>query len=911
MWKIVGYCLPLGVLTALFGIRGVAVSIGAEPDSAKSPACEVAILWKSAPPLAQFLVRGAQLEASNVVQGEGEIEGEGFTFHSVGQAARIELRVIEARLDPGPGGATVSVRTAEHPFTFFVRDVTSEYPIYLPDFGAIVTVAEDNRAYVEIEQAVRDRGGKTLLDRYESEPEESFSTAADQTRCLNLPTWLGLSRDCRMFEITTQNNTLMPESLKTDRIDARFFGEGRQSFPFMLGKGVNAAETMRRRLEDGTLPILHGVRAQEEVEYRFSAFVTLERSPLTVENIRGTHYLPAEYSMGGNTRVAMTPEQQEQALALMPEETNPELEQTVLYFRARARNIGTAPHYAYFLAPTPNTSLDAERGFFLDHSGDEVAVVARFNGRPLPNEEVSVLLRPGDEATLDCRIPHQPIALARAERLAGQDFDVRLAECRDFWRAKLRQGARIEVPEITIGEMIQAGLLHLDLICFGREPDGPVGPSTGYGPIGSESAPIIQFLDSMGWHDLAERAIQYFLEKQHEDGFIQSYQGYMGEVGPVLWTIGEHYRYTQDEAWARRVAPKVLRSCDYLIRKRREQLDTPGKPGYGMISGNMGDPKDPYPSFTLNGYSYLGLSRVAEMLAGIDPQNSERLLREADAFRRDIREGFFSSLADSPVVPIGDGGWLPSAPPWAGGGGSLFLYTAPEQKHYFTHGSMLTRDCLIGPLYLAFTEILSAREPAALWLSILQSELYCVRNVTPTQPYYSRHPWLQLKQGQIRSFLKAYYNTVTSAMDRETYTFQEHAYGGTVHKTHEEAWFLMQTRWMLYMEDGRTLRLLPGIPRAWMDDGKRIKLENVVSYFGPFTLSTRSDLSQGMIEAEIVCNSDRAPGSVEIRLPHPAGLTANRVEGGEYDPKTESVHIEPFQRRALVRAYFAKTQSGQ
>ena len=31
------------------------------------------------------------------------------------------------------------------------------------------------------------------------------------------------------------------------------------------------------------------------------------------------------------------------------------------------------------------------------------------------------------------------------------------------------------------------------------------------------------------------------------------------------------------------------------------------------------------------------------------------------------------------------------------------------------------------------------------------------------------------------------------------------------HKTHEEAWFLMETRWMLYMEEGDTLSLLKTI----------------------------------------------------------------------------------------------------
>jgi hypothetical protein len=47
----------------------------------------------------------------------------------------------------------------------------------------------------------------------------------------------------------------------------------------------------------------------------------------------------------------------------------------------------------------------------------------------------------------------------------------------------------------------------------------------------------------------------YFLDKQHDDGFIQNFGGYMLETGAALWSMGEHYRYTRDEAWVRQISP--------------------------------------------------------------------------------------------------------------------------------------------------------------------------------------------------------------------------------------------------------------------------------------------------------------------------------------------------------------------
>ena len=78
---------------------------------------------------------------------------------------------------------------------------------------------------------------------------------------------------------------------------------------------------------------------------------------------------------------------------------------------------------------------------------------------------------------------------------------------------------------------------------------------------------------------------------------------------------------------------------------------------------------------------------------------------------------------------------------------------------------------------------------------------------------------MHLRRGEVKPFLKSYYNTVAGLADRDTYTFWEHYFGASPHKTHEEAWFLMDSRWMLYMERGEGLDLLPGIPRDYLQAG--------------------------------------------------------------------------------------------
>jgi hypothetical protein len=562
-------------------------------------------------------------------------------------------------------------------------------------------------------------------------------------------------------------------------------------------------------------------------------------------------------------------------------------ESTVLYFRCEAVNKAGVPRYAWFKTVRPivgpwmqtGYSLDSGTGFSSFPSGD-VFAISRLNGRPLHDEEIAVLVPPGKKAVFEFVVPHSPVPKRRAAELSKQSFDARYDECRRFWKEKLDGAAQIRVPEQRINEMIQAGLLQLDMITYGNEPDSSLAPTIGiYSPIGTESSPIIQFYNSMGWPAVARRSLMFFLEKQHDDGMMQNFGGYMIETGAALWSMGEYVRYTGDTAWVRAVEPRLLRACDFLLRWRAEYLKDGLKGrGYGMIAGKVADPNDPYHQYMLNAYAFLGISRVAEMLGAVDGVQSKRLAADAEAWRQDIRASLMNSISRAPVIPLGDGRWSPTVPPWTEAIGPRALHIVPES--YFSHGTVTTPDVLLGPLYLVFCEVLAPGEEVSRMMLDYHSELFYECNAAFSQPYYSRHDWVQLKLGLVKPFLKTYYNTVSALADRETYTFWEHVFQVSQHKTHEQAWFLMETRWMLYLEDGDTLRLLPGIPRTWTEDGKQITLKNAGSYFGPLSLHVDAEPGAGFIDAAISCNSGTRPRSVIIRLPHPEGEKAVTVTGG-------------------------------
>lgn len=877
-------------------------------------AVTVAIEWQNDKPKGRIEVINGEFGGGKIVSGQGTFNKERFQF-SRKEACRIQLTVLNAKLAPGPNPTRVTVHNGAHSFTFFLRDVNPTHPVLLALYGVMVVPATERRSYAEVAAALQARGTSSVQQRIDQEPEESYENSCNGNRNEKCPTWLGLSRDLRFFEmghhahsgywgyVQPRYHSVFPTLPELDNKP--------HYLNFVIGKGDACRHDMTRRLDAGCLPILHATQREEEVTYNLTAFATLEKSPLTAQKLRGTEWQACYPNTNGHM---LKPEELEKLKDLIQAETVNRDEETVLRIRVAAVNTSATPYYAWFktpvcqavghFLPALGNTYDARLGFGRFKSG-RVYAISRLNGRPAPAEEMAVLLQPGATATFELLIPHQPLPKARAIKMAATNFEARLEECREFWRSKLRAGASISVPEAAIDERIKAGLLHCDIAALGREPAGPVLATIGwYAPIGSESSPIIQFFDTMGWHPLAERSIEFFLARQRADGFIQNFAGYQLETGPALWTMGEHFRYTRDTKWVRRIKPKLLKACDYLLawRERNQKPELRGK-GYGLLDGKVGDPEDFFHSFMLNAVSYLGIKRVVEMLKEIDPVQSRRLDREVRAYREDIRTAYYEAVARSPVISLGDGTWIPTPPPWAEYAGAVSLYA--EGGNWFTHGAFGARDSVIGALWLVFSEVLEADEIGAEIALKSNQHLFTVRNAALTQPYYVRHDFTHLIRGEVKAFLKVYYNQMSALQDRETYTFWEHYCHASQHKTHEEGWFLMQTRWMLWLEHDRTLKLLAGIPRRWMEDGKAITLRRVASYFGPLDLHVVSQVNTGTINASITLSDKRRlPTSVTLRLPHPDGRKAVCVEGGRYDPHTETITVTPFRGKANVRLVF-------
>lgn len=868
----------------------------------------IVILWPEEPGNVTLTVTNGKADRSDL-----RLNGTG--------PARAEVAVADARLQPGPGATVVRVASRFGVFSCFLRDVLAAGPVYVPDGRAIVARAGECRSFAELAAALT--AGKALdLQRLEELPETTYAGAAALGRVMHLPAVLGLGRDCRLFQLDVDRASGYWGWIRPSFGGYPVFphyphepDDARYEYAYVLGRGMGCQVDMRRRLEDGCLPILHGTAVDGEITYEVTAFVTLECDLLQKAPPRGTPALFAARLAWVN----LSPEETDRFEAARAAGAPDELDagnQAVLRFRAVATNAAGVPRYAFFKSPELVTMrqwqpaipqrYDPESGCLLVGECEEAAVVTRLDGAPMPLGELSLLLPPGGSVVFEMTVPHAPVSRDRAQAMAAEEFAGRLEDARAFWKVKSVTMPEVRLPERHIEERMKAGLFQLYTLAYGREGEAALSVPAGlyYPPIGSESLPSIFFYDAMGWHEEARRGLQFFLDRQREDGFIQVYAHYMIETSAVLFGLAEHYRHTRDDGWVCGIEDKLLKSCDYIVawrqRNRREELR--GR-GYGMLEGAVADEKDPTPYFVNNGYACAGLRGAAEMLAAVNPARARALAAEAEAFRQDIRDELAAAMAASPVVPLADGSWRPAAPPWAGHPGPLILFA--DSRPAFTHGAFTTQDSVVGPNWLIYQGILDPGEPLAEAILQTHHELMTARNVAFCQQYYSRHDYAHLLRGEVPAFLADFYHSLGLA-DPELYHFWEHFSMNEQgpFKTHEQAWFLMQCRWMLYLERGQTLHLLPGIPRAWLDDGQEIVIDGMRSHFGPIALHVESRLAEGMIAVKIACASAHRPKRVEIRLPHPEGRPAVRVDGGQYDAGRECVVIDDFVGEAEVRAWY-------
>jgi hypothetical protein len=497
------------------------------------------------------------------------------------------------------------------------------------------------------------------------------------------------------------------------------------------------------------------------------------------------------------------------------------------------------------------------------------------------------------------------VYLPRWEGATVQDLSVvpgvddLVADTQLYWQDVMSDGMQVEVPDKLFNNLIPASQMHCLLAA--RNEDGeriaPWIASIYYGPLESEGHSILRGMAYFGHLDFVRRGLEYYIARYNDQGFLTTGYTVMG-TGWHLWTLGEYYTLTRDKDWLRRVAPQVERVCKWIMAERRKTMKTDPRgekvPEYGLMPPGVGADWEVYAYyFYLNGYYCAGLASAAQALADIGWEGAGEMLADAAAFREDILRAYDWVQSRAPVFALRDGTWVPEYP--------THVYSPMPIEYLYVGedgGRSWCYDIELGAHHLIPMGILPANSPQARWImdheegvqflrpgwfyyedpAANEADWFNLGGFAKVQPYYARTGEVYALQDDVKPFIRTYFNSVMSLLNREDLSLWEHFMNGAYNKTHETGYFLHQTRLMLVQERADELWLAPFIPSNWLRQGMRVAVDRAPTYFGKASYTIESRVGEGYTEASIFPPKEKMPKAIVVRLPHPLGRRIESVD---------------------------------
>ncbi len=520
----------------------------------------------------------------------------------------------------------------------------------------------------------------------------------------------------------------------------------------------------------------------------------------------------------------------------------------------------------------------------------------------------------------------------RKQERPGGGPDSLLEEFRRHWTKVLAPAMSVKVPESLLGDVIRASQVHCLMAARNEEEGKRIAPwisSDRYGPLESEAHSIIRGMMLFGHQDFARKSLDFFIKRYSPEGFLTTGYTLMG-TGLHLQTLGEYFDLTDDREWMKGVAPEVERVCRWISaqRAKTKALDElkQRRPEYGLMPpGVCADWNAFAYHFALNGYYQAGLESASRALMTIDNPAGKDLWEDASQFARDIRRAFEWTQARTPVVPLRDGTWVQAYP------GRLYC---PGPTGRFFPGEDANRswcyDVELGAHHLVPQGVIHPNEESVSrmkehmedaqfladgWFDYPreknEADWFNLGGFSKVQPYYTRNAEIYAMTGDVKPFIRSYFNSLASLLNTENLSLWEHFHNvGGWNKTHETGYFLQQTRWMFVTDRRGPLWLAPFIPERWLEDGKVVEVRNAPTRFGKVSYRIESNIARGHIAATLDIPRHHDLSEVALRLRHPEGKTPTKVtiQGGRaarWDAEQSAVRLTdpPFGKTTVVVEY--------
>ena len=438
-----------------------------------------------------------------------------------------------------------------------------------------------------------------------------------------------------------------------------------------------------------------------------------------------------------------------------------------------------------------------------------------------------------------------------AQELLSRDAEKDYALAHAEWKKLAQVVARFTTPDAVLNRLLVKGMLDgyeltkrwkgqyiaIDSSCYRCQWD-------------DTSMKWIYALDLMGDHLTAERLFDtvFARQGQRKPAGTRTCEGCFSDVtnierdgsdaswascnGWAIWAIARHARLANDKQWLEKHKKQILDGYEWIRRERAYSKEKPDNPCAGLIYGKFVCDMpggEGYFTYT-DAISYLGIHEAGLLMKEWGYPESEEVLREADAYRRDIVAAV-DRLTDKSTDP-----WFI---PWN--------LSNPKLDHVYLSG-------VCGPINLAYGGVLPRTDPRidhVIRWNIDRTHKGSPERSATNSMFYSQDLAITLLElGREEEFLRMFYTVLAANISPETLTTFEW-WNNTQPHLHSVASMVRMARTMLIQERDDALYLLQGTPRRWYEQGKEIVISETPTTFGPLSLRTRSELNDNRIHIQL------------------------------------------------------------
>lgn len=486
----------------------------------------------------------------------------------------------------------------------------------------------------------------------------------------------------------------------------------------------------------------------------------------------------------------------------------------------------------------------------------------------------------------------------------------------DYWKAKLAGGMVLELPEPWIDDFCRHSFVLEMITRTGDHPkygivDRIYGAAEHDGFQDTLNASVAAYTE-WGHLGVARRYLEnYLTEFVRENGTIDYRGPELGQYARMLTAIARYVRLSADTAFIREHRLKLEAIIAILLQRRRRALELSiDRPAHGLITGRheadisfdtptLGTMDYEQPYFSNTAEAARGLRDLGRCFETVGRESADESLvaagRSAQRTSEELRKDLRTAIRRSWIERDGEKE-LPLI-----AGATMLHRDAPYRSTPYSYdenrvfGELLHSGMVDGDLIDWVVDSGARRGDTVLGI-------FGNRKLAVSFTAYGIAYGL-LQRDRVREFLLLYYAHAAHLHTRGTWTVVECA---DLDRDRGEHWPYCApgqmtipnlTKWMLVWEDPHTQELWLGkaVPRRWLEDGKRLVVQNAPTAGGEIGLRIESHIEDGEILVELEL-PERFDLPIVVRLRHPKeaaliGVQAEGAAGAQIDRGKETITL--------------------